>query len=408
MPDRRIIALGLVAALAALGGCAGGPRHPAADPASIRRAHRQGVEFLLRDQNADGSWGTFESSRPGEIYLGTVSSFNAFHQATSALCCMALAQPSREIPAAKAALDRGLHFLLTVEPSNRATGDTFYDNWTHLYVLQALSVFLQDERFAVMHKELRRVAERELGTLARLQSADGGFGYYDFGWALKRPMGMESTSFMTSAALMALDEAKRAGLTVPDPMIRSGLASLSGLRLGDGAFIYSHYAALRPGVLFNRVNGSLGRSQPCNLAMWTFHHKDLKNSDLVRGLDNLFTQHAFIEMGRGRPYPHEAWYYTAGYYFFFGHYYAARVIEQLEPAERPAWRSKLASTLVRLQDPDGSWFDFPLYGYYKEYGTAFALMSLQYGLPMPEVTASEAPKNEDDPAAPPPVRRPGG
>jgi hypothetical protein len=36
----------------------------------------------------------------------------------------------------------------------------------------------------------------------------------------------------------------------------------------------------------------------------------------------------------------------------------------------------LAHVLLRLQEKDGSWWDFPLYDYHQQYGTAFALMSL--------------------------------
>jgi hypothetical protein len=140
--------------------------------------------------------------------------------------------------------------------------------------------------------------------------------------------------------------------------------------------VYGTYADLRPAVLFNRVKGSLGRSQPCNLAL-SLYGRDISRADLLAGVKALKDEHRFIEIGKDRPYPHEAWYYTAGYYFLFGHYYAARVLERVGPAERSAYQSWLAATMARLQDPDGSWFDFPFYGYHKQYGTAFAVMTLQ-------------------------------
>ena len=83
------------------------------------------------------------------------------------------------------------------------------------------------------------------------------------------------------------------------------------------------------------------------------------------------------EIGRGRPYPHEAWYYTAGYYYFFGHYYASRIVKDLSWDGRPEYTAWLAATITGNQDPDGSWFDFPLYGYHKAYGTAYAILILQ-------------------------------
>jgi cytochrome b561 len=51
-------------------------------------------------------------------------------------------------------------------------------------------------------------------------------------------------------------------------------------------------------------------------------------------------------------------------------------IEQLPAAERGPHRDQLAHVLLRVQEPDGSWWDFPVYDYHKQYGTAFALMAL--------------------------------
>jgi hypothetical protein len=39
-----------------------------------------------------------------------------------------------------------------------------------------------------------------------------------------------------------------------------------------------------------------------------------------------------------------------------------------------------------VQEKDGSWWDFPLYNYHQQYGTAFALMTL--GRCRPEKSAS--------------------
>ena len=96
------------------------------------------------------------------------------------------------------------------------------------------------------------------------------------------------------------------------------------------------------------------------------------------GLDQFFDEHEFIEMGRKRQMPHEAWYQTAPYYYYFGHYYAARLVEKLEKLEdRRAYGAKLAEVgILGKQDADGSWWDFAMWDYHKPYGTAFAIMTL--------------------------------
>jgi multidrug resistance efflux pump len=347
-----------------------------APPPPPEEAYARGLAFLLRTQNPDGSWGSFESARPGEIYLGTIASHAAFLEATTALCALALDGPSRKDATARAALERALAHMLAAPPVGRATGDTFYDVWTHAYLVTALARLSRDERFAASSAAIGRVVRRELATLADLQSADGGFGYYDFGHSRATPSGHESTSFVTAVVLLALREAARAGFPVKEDEVHDALACLERLRLPSGAYIYGTYAEMRPGVLFNRVKGSLGRSQPCNLALRAYG-RDVTREELAAGLAAFREFHHFIEIGKDRPYPHEAWYYTAGYYFLFGHYYAALVIGELDPADQAAYRPWLAATLARLQDPDGSWFDFPLYGYHKQYGTAFALLGLE-------------------------------
>ena len=67
----------------------------------------------------------------------------------------------------------------------------------------------------------------------------------------------------------------------------------------------------------------------------------------------------------------------AGYFYYFGHYYAALCIEQLEPQIDMTSRHTWPRFCMQLQEKDGSWWDYPLYNYHQQYGTAFALMSLK-------------------------------
>ncbi len=83
-----------------------------------------------------------------------------------------------------------------------------------------------------------------------------------------------------------------------------------------------------------------------------------------------------MEMGLNRPYPHESWYATSGYYFFFGHFYAAEVIAELPLNEQPHYWNALGRVILECQQANGSWWDYPLYNYYKAYGTAYALLTL--------------------------------
>lgn len=84
----------------------------------------------------------------------------------------------------------------------------------------------------------------------------------------------------------------------------------------------------------------------------------------------------WLEMGRKRPIPHESFAQVAGYFDYFGHSYAARVIDELPPPARPRHQDALARILLAVQDADGSWWGYPLYDHHQHYGTGYALMTL--------------------------------
>ena len=163
---------------------------------------------------------------------------------------------------------------------------------------------------------------------------------------------------------------------MPQRLIDRAMASILRQRNPDFSYDYGEYLKYRPMLPVNRPGGSLGRSQACNLAMRLWGDPRVTDEVLRTWLDRLFARNLWLDLGRKRPIPHESWFQVAGYFFYYGHYYAALCIEQLPAAERPPYRDQLAHVLLGVQEPDGSWWDFPLYDYHQQYGTAFALMSL--------------------------------
>jgi hypothetical protein len=206
---------------------------------------------------------------------------------------------------------------------------------------------------------------------------DGGWGYYDFRAKAQRPA-TDSTSFMTAAALVAFHEAKNIGVAPPEKLLKKSTASILRQQKGDFSYLYGEYLKWRPMLGINRPGGSLGRSQACNLALRLWGDKRITDPVLTGWLDRLFSRNIWLDIGRKRPIPHESFFSVAGYFFYFGHYYAAGCIEQLPPAERPFYQAQLAHVLLAKQETDGSWWDFPLYNYHQQYGTAFALMALKH------------------------------
>jgi hypothetical protein len=217
---------------------------------------------------------------------------------------------------------------------------------------------------------------QQIDMLGRYEVVDGGWAYYDFNAKTKRPSG-STMSFVTAAVLVALHEAKEAGADVPQRLVDRAMASLRRQRNPDFSYLYGEYLKWEPTRLVNRPSGSLGRSQACNVAMRLWGDPLTTNAVIETWLDRLFARNLWLDIGRKRPVPHESWCQVAGYFFYFGHYYAALCIEQLPEAERDHFKDHLAHILMNVQDKDGSWWDFPLYNYHQAYGTAFALMTLQ-------------------------------
>lgn len=331
------------------------------------------VRWILDNQKDNGDWGYMEE-RPYDIYLGSINSLHVWGNASTALCCMGLLkqEPNEEI---NDALRKGLLYLVEAPDTPRATMTTFYNVWSHAYMIQALCRASMDERFADLKGRLIKRAEHEMRRLMDHQALDGGWGYYDFSMRTYRPSGQISTPFTTAAALVALKDAQQANLSFRDHNVQIGLDYLERHRIPNGAYYYSSGHMHYPMGSANQIRGSLGRSQSGDNGLFTWG-RTITTDDLRAQLDTFFKEHVFIEMGRGRQFPHEAWYATAPYYYYFGHYYASRNALALPRNIRAHYGDKLAGHVVAGQYDDGSFWDYPLYGYHKPYGTGYAVIIL--------------------------------
>jgi hypothetical protein len=343
------------------------------------------VRWILDNQKSAGDWGTMEA-RPRDIYLGSINSLHVFGNASSALCVMGLLllPPTDEIDAA---LERALEYLIDAPDTPRATMNTFYNVWAHAYMIQALTRGMQDDRFADKRSRLRQRAEHELRRLMDHQALDGGWGYYDFRERTVQPSGSMSTPFTTATVLVALHEAVLANLRLVrseanpggeglrDHRSQIALDYVERHRIPNGAYYYSSGHMHFPQGRANLPRGSTARSQSGDNALFTWG-RTITTDTLREQLDTFFNEHLFLEIGRGRQMPHEAWYGVAPYYYYFGHYYAARNVEALPEDIRPDYAKKLADVMVAGQYDDGSFWDYPLYGYTKAYGTGYGVIIL--------------------------------
>jgi hypothetical protein len=287
---------------------------------------------------------------------------------------MALREAASADPAARAAEERALAWLVRHARVKRAKGWELYNIWALGYGLQALSQALRTRAPGASAEEVRAAAEELRTLLDRYQTPDGGFGYYDFAVEAARPSW--GTAFTTATCLVALREAESAGVEPTRATVEKAVRFLWRARTPDGDFVYSASHRYNPRGLINRAPGASMRNQACHLALRLSGEK-IDDAVLRDGLDDLLVRHhRFAVAALRRPIPHESHYAVSGYFYLYGHYYAGLLLAHLPDPERRAHATRIVAAVLKARQPDGSFWDYPLYGYHKAYGTGYAVATL--------------------------------
>jgi hypothetical protein len=351
---------------------------PAAAAPDVAGAIRKGVAYLVSAQNRDGSWGS-PASNLWDIYAPVPGSYHAFQVASSALAVSALLEAGGDEPGVPEAVRRGTDYLLERRRVRRVSADTLYNTWAHAYALETFARLLAREKDEARKTALRAAAADSIDLLRRFEFVDGGWGYYDFDVGAARP-GPGATSFTTATVLAALAEAKAQGIEVPKRMTDRGIKTIRLCAKPDGSYVYSFDLRYYPQMGVNKVKGSLARTPACLHAL-RVAGEPVAEGAVRKAYDDLETFGHFLQIARKYPFPHEAWYQNSGYFCFYGYYYAALLLDALPDDARARERERLARRLVPLQEKDGSFWDYQLYGYHKAYGTGYVLTALARCLP---------------------------
>ena len=350
-------------------------------PSGIQRSLDKGCDFLLERQNPDGSWGSARQTKGLNIFAPVPGSHRAFRLAVTALSITALLEIKKEDQNYSKCIRKAEKYLLEKLPQlRRASPMALYNVWSHSYGLQALHRMHELSSTSQRKAKIKDVMVQQIKMLQTYESIDGGWGYYDFNAQTKQPSG-SSISFVNATGLVALKDAQSSGVEVPDKLVSRALSASKRQRLPDHSYLYGEYLKYRPRSGINRPAGSLGRSHACNYALQIWGEESVTDDVHKLCLDRLIKRNGWLDVARKRPIPHESWFAVAGYFFYYGHLYAAFCVDNLSPKERPKYQKSLAKILVPLQEKDGSWWDFPFYDYHQQYGTAMALLSLKRCLP---------------------------
>ena len=357
------------------GASAAAPRQVDVSDEAVIGAIAGGVAYLLAHQNEDGSWGGTKNATMTSSFANAAT-YKSWGVGTTALSTLSLMKLGKSEEAGRAA-DRGLEFLIANADLKRPAEWDVDNVWGLVYGLDTLAKAIDDPRYKGTPREplLRAAGQTMIDGLSHYASPRGGWGYYSSARALWQPEW--ATSFTTAAGLLALVEARRVGLEVPPKLFDATVRSLERCRLPNGAYTYS-VGEVPPRLRLesiDQVKGSLGRIQACNLAL----HRagaELPEGALEAGLDLFFKHHMFLDAGRNKPIPHEAYYAVAAYFYLFGHYYASGVIDSLPLEASRKYRDELRHHIMKCRQPDGAFWDFWIASMTKPYGTSFAILSL--------------------------------
>ena len=350
----------------------------AVDSEVLESSIKQGVDHLIKTQNANGSWGSVTRTKKLNIYAPIPGAHHGYRMATSAIALCGLLESKDKRPETLAAVDRCEKWMITaLSKLKRAEGTSIYNNWGHAYGLRALAALSKREGVSEAQiAKYKELAQGQIDSLKLYQDLDGGWGYLALDAITARPS-RGSCSFMTATVLLGVKEVSDTfGLNLERQRLDKALASIVRQRTPDFAYLYSAPHWDTPRFSLNRPAGSLARSPACNAASRAWGDALVTDKVISGCLDKLIKRNGWLDIARKRPKPHDIHFAISGYFYFYGHYYASECIGFLPTDEQAQWKNLLARVILDKQESDGSWWDYPLYNYHQAYGTGYALVTL--------------------------------
>ena len=294
---------------------------------------------------------------------------------TAIVCHAMLEAPGwAEDQARREAFGRGIRFVLASRehPLINPDYDGGYDvrGWGYTTALGTLARALEFEQLPdELRASVTEGANWYLDAIEATEIPEAG------GWNYARRRGKDAvsppSSFMTAMTVLAILDAKNAGLEIDQAVLERALAFLEASRADSGEYVYSGTAAQRrPGG----VPGATGRMLVSEVAL---HRAGRGDADRLVGAIDLFVEHwGELEKRRAKPGTHEPPYGVAPYYFYFAHRYAAEAVELVGEELRPEKRAVVLSLLWRTRDEaNGTWND-RVFDRSANYGTAMSVLAI--------------------------------
>lgn len=366
-------------------------------------AIERGLQFLVKTQNKDGSWGSHDPDIPDLADFGfnlkNRGSQDGVRAACTSICAEAFLHQEKLTQPQQEAFEKAVADLLIVKkftPHLRAGSGENFNTWGYGYKLGFLVQLLEDPKGEKFDRQkIIESAESCVDGLTKFQTNDGGWHYYS-----TQMLGSGSMSFNTSYISMCLQKAKTLGVKVPEGVVEDSASIVKRQRVPDGSFLYDSRFILQGRPQLETL-GSGARTISNSYALYKMGYFSRK--DLVVAMKIFDVGENYLEAGRKRLIPHrDAPHQISGYFFFFGYNYATEVATILgDQISQKRW-DRFGWTMLRTQEKDGRWWDTAAGQYGDKWGTGFALRCLQRFVNETKRRSEQQPKkdfkeeNEDD------------
>ena len=354
---------------------------PPATTQAVDAAIARGVDFLIGDQNKNGSWGSATRTKDLNIYAPLPGAHQAYRAGSSGLALSGLIDSGDQRPETIACIEKAAAWSIENLPKlRRADQTTTYNIWGHAYGLRALVRLHEREVDPEKKAVYLKLAQEQVDLANRYEDINGGFGYLDVfdDFTSQKPTGI-TTSFGSATVLLAMYEGReKLGLTLNDKIVGTSLDSIKRQQFPDKSYAYSHLHITRPRIPINRPAGSLARSQACNAALRVFGREGITDEVITEWADRFLAREGWLSIARKRPMPHDIHFQISGYFYYYGIYYFTQSVRLLPPEKQNYYAERLAALIISKQEKDGSWWDYPLYDYHQPYGTGYCLMALKW------------------------------
>jgi len=310
---------------------------------NLKEAIRRGCEYLINNVTEEGWW----TARPGENPV----QMERYHSITP-IVYMALDAWKNVLPEKnKSVRKKALQALdqWDLDTMDFAGGK----DWALLFNLEMETYLLSKDGQNIDREYRLKRTNRIIRSLEESQDQKGRWRY----------------PFATAAVLVALHQAKELGGDVPEGMVKKGFQPVLKSKTKGGYFSYELNSKER----HSAPESSAGRLCVGYLAEYLWGKNEQQK--LAWAFSEFMKYKNQLAKVRKSLMQHQGEYGVAPYYFFFGHYYAAKVLEYLPESKRRKAARALQKDILKIREKDGTWIDDYQNG--KNYGTAMALLILR-------------------------------